>query len=203
MTADEKSTLWKAIKNLDFSTVKEKLKYKKGFWWRCWHNVDRLELEYKQFMFLIGSNPGKTIVPWTQELDDFWHEHILDTAKYTSDCQIIAGKYIHHNPHLPVGSANQQLAFAETKVLYKNAFEKKAKETKRGHVSDSSGVGCGGAGCGGVMPIVFCSTASVSCSSAATSHSHDSGGGSSCGGSGCGGSGCGGGGGCGGGCGGD
>lgn len=197
--SEQQLKIWKQIRELDFSTVRAKLVSRKSWWWNWWADLDKIENEYRQFLFLIAINPGKTVVPWSQDLDDFWHEHILDTGKYTSECQAIFGKYIHHNPHLPVGTPEQKLAFAETKDMYRKAFggRSKNKKSSAGAAEFGSSANCE-AGCATIMPIVFCSSpsdSSPSCSSPSPSCSSPScGGGSSCSscGSSCGGGGCGG-----------
>lgn len=180
---------WNEIDALDLSSVKTKLGEQKGWWWRRGDKLNKLEVEYKQFLYLIATNPGKTVVPWTQDLDDMWHVHILDTRKYEEDCKTVFGKTIHHNPHLPVGSTKQKQAFNETKEMYKAAFDKKKGSAYEGSTGSSGG--------GDVifMPVVFCggggdvsshSTAS-SCGTngdsgaAACGTSSSDGGGSSCG----------------------
>jgi hypothetical protein len=174
---------WAQINQLDFSDIKSKLSEKKGFWWRLTHKLDRIEEEYRQFLYLIATNPGKTVVPWSQPLDDFWHEHILDTHKYTADCQQIFGQYIHHNPHLNVGTEDQKKAFSETKVMYRAAFQELADKKKQGATGDSS------SGCGAFSVIVFCGSGSDA--GGADAGGGDAGGdaGGGCGGGGCGGGG--------------
>lgn len=201
--SNEKKDLakWELIQALDLSKVKEKLKSKKGFWWKWKNDVNKIELQYKQFLYTAAINPEEIVVPFSQDMDDLWHEHILDTSKYEKDCMAIFGKIFHHNPHLPVGSKEQVKAYTKTKEMYKEAFAEKAKS------KSSDNPGCSGST---FIPI-FCG-GGVSQSHAAVSHhdsgshSHDSGGHSSDSGghSGCGGSsascgGGGGGGGCGGG----
>ena len=206
MNAD--SLKWQEIKSLDLTTVKEKLRSKKGRLWKWRNRLDMLEAEYKQFLYLIYKNPGKTIVPWSQDMDDLWHEHILDTNRYAQDCQTIFGRFIHHDPNLAKGSTKQVAAFSETKRLYNEAFGPKIMTRKRGTASTEPG-------CGSYMPIIFdgssygagaiepvgyhCADAGHSESSSSNDSSGgdggsssgggDSGGGSSCGGGGCGGGG--------------
>jgi hypothetical protein len=184
---------WDEIDGLDFTSVKEKLRSQKNWWWKWRNDIDKLETEYKQFLYLIAVNPGKTVVPWTQQLDDFWHAHILDTRKYEEDCKKIFGKVVHHNPHLTIGSSKQKQAFNETKDMYRAAFDKKKGTAYDGDTTTSSG--------GDVifMPVVFCGGGCAS--SHGSSHgdsgaaacgvasSGDSGGGGGCGGGGCGGGG--------------
>lgn len=125
---------WDVVKNLDLSSVKEKFLSRKGFWWKLRNDADNIENEYRQFLFLIASNRGKTVVPWSQNLDDFWHEHILDTKKYQDDCQSLFGEFIHHNPHLPKGTTAHDNATADTRQMYRDTF-KRQRRTDRESVS--------------------------------------------------------------------
>jgi hypothetical protein len=142
---DEK---WGKIAALDLNLVRRKFELKKGWWWR-WRGDARItEREYRQFLYLIVSNPGQTVVPWSRDLDDFWHEHILDTARYARDCHAILGEMIHHNPHLPKGSQPHATAFAATRQMYKAAFGEAARKGNNRAADDI--------GCTAQMPVVFC-----------------------------------------------
>jgi hypothetical protein len=167
---------WDLIKNLDLKSVKDKLTSKRSWWKALFYDSTKVESEYRQFLYLIATNPDKCVVPWSEDLDDFWHQHILDTDKYSKDCQNIFGKFVHHNPHLPIGSDKQVKAFTETKQMYRDAFKDKAKDK----TSDSSG-------CGTFMPVVFCASADSSHCNDSSHHdsSSHSDGGHSCGGHGC------------------
>ncbi len=121
---------WDIVKNLDLSTVKEKFLSRKGFFWKLGNKADKIEEQYRQFLFLIANNSGKTVVPWSQDLDDFWHEHILDTQKYKKDCEFLFGEFIHHNPHLPKGTTAHDAATAETRQMYRESFQRKKKTDK-------------------------------------------------------------------------
>ncbi len=72
--------------------------------------------------------PGFMLVPWPNaegqdDLDQFWHQHILDTAKYANDCNRLFGRMIHHNPHIVRGSSNETDAVEKTQRLYARTFE--------------------------------------------------------------------------------
>ena len=84
---------WAQIERLNLEHVKQKWLGRKSLWRRLWCNVDCVEKEYKQFLYLIATNPGEVVVPWSEDLDDLWHEHILDTQKYAEDCQAIFGRF--------------------------------------------------------------------------------------------------------------
>ena len=58
--------VWWKIAALDLSSVRTKLLSRKGFLWKLWNNIDRIESEYRQFLYLIAANPGKTVVPWSE-----------------------------------------------------------------------------------------------------------------------------------------
>jgi len=191
---------WDKVAALDLKSVRNKFAFKKGWWWRTRNDALRVEAEYRRFLYLIISNVGQTVVPWSRDLDDFWHEHILDTAKYDRDCAAIFGRFIHHNPHLPEGSPAHTKSSAATRQMYKKAFKDSASKGRRRTHSDI--------GCGSDMPVVFCDSTTHAghhgCHDAGGHHggshgcgSHSSGhgcGGHGCGGHGCGGHGCGGGG---------
>lgn len=186
------------INSIDLESVAEKFLSRKSFWWRFWNfkKVILIEAEYKKFLYLIATHKGELIIPWTQDLDDFWHEHILDTRKYQEDCMKIFGEIVHHNPHVPKGTKTHKEASKTTASYYKSNFS-----------NDTSAASCS-AFCPNFMFIPSCGIGHCDSPASCSSHSHsdsgsscssgDSGGSSCSSGSSCGSS-CGGGGGCGGG----
>jgi len=168
---EENKEKWDQIQALDLNSITDKyaskfierrtleLQSTESWWWNLWNDakdiardeasesVPEIESEYRQFLYLLAINPGKTVVPWSQELDDFWHLHILDTGKYAADCGKLFGKFIHHNPNLPKGT--DATAFNETKEMYKEAF--------------TAAPSCSSA------PASSCSSTSSSCSSGSSS----------------------------------
>lgn len=106
--------LWMKVKGVDLTNAKAKMLSKKGMFWRWNNNIDEIETEYRQFLYLLGKFPGEMFVPWTQNLDDLWHEHILDTSKYAADCDSLFGRFIHHNPHLVKGNSEQVDGYRNT-----------------------------------------------------------------------------------------
>lgn len=57
-----------------------------------------VETWYRRFLYLNAIYPERSIVP-TQDIDSFWHYHILDTRKYAEDCQLAFGYFLHHFPY--------------------------------------------------------------------------------------------------------
>jgi hypothetical protein len=98
---DEALIVPTVIRNLDLSAVRERLVHKKG--WTLAH-ADRLIEEYREYLALFYFHPGEELVPPTQEIDDVWHEHILDTQRYSEDCRVVFGRFIHHVPGLDHGT---------------------------------------------------------------------------------------------------
>lgn len=87
--------------------------------------LDRDEVEYRKFLALHLAHPGEEIVP-CKIVDEFWHQHILDTRAYHADCDAIFGGYLHHFPYFGMrGDADAralQDAYAHTIERYREAF---------------------------------------------------------------------------------
>ena len=55
--------------------------------------------------------------------DQLWHQHILNTTQYLSDCQAIFGRFLHHRPLYGRPSADDARAFARVVAFYVEEFE--------------------------------------------------------------------------------
>lgn len=85
------------IYSIDFSAIINKMVLQDG--WQK-ENAYALSELYKNYLFLIRKfGEQYPTLPPSQEIDLFWHNHILDTTKYLQDCQAIFGKFLHHNPY--------------------------------------------------------------------------------------------------------
>ncbi len=79
---------------------------------------------YKKWLLLIKlhENQYETFVP-TREIDEFWHNHILHTKNYFTDCYSIFGFYLHHLPSSPEEDVKTLVNnFQKTKQYYFAAF---------------------------------------------------------------------------------
>ena len=77
---------------------------------------------YKNFLLLIKKHQPEAMVP-TREIDEFWHNHILNTKKYYQDSLQIFGHYLHHEPASMDDDPEQLIAdFQQTKKYYQNEF---------------------------------------------------------------------------------
>lgn len=112
------------IISLDLTGVKERLSARATG--ACWARnvVNEVELEYRRFLILNAIYPNKRIAP-SPMVDEFWHQHIIDTAKYAEDCNVCLGYFLHHQP---CGSGGEEIemlaaeATEETLELYKKHF---------------------------------------------------------------------------------
>lgn len=92
-----KEELRAAIDVLDLGCIKYKLMHPAdGEAWTK-EKADRVETLYKRFLFMAVTDP-RPFMP-TSEIDDMWHAHILDTAKYVTDCEATFGFFLHHFPY--------------------------------------------------------------------------------------------------------
>lgn len=119
------------IDALDLSMIKLKLQdSEEGPAWSS-EQCDSVEIEYKQFLALKRAYPGQEIVP-NKFVDVFWHQHILDTAKYAKDCQTIFGAFLHHYPYFGMNGeedyANLCTAFEQTQSLYDLHFSSESSK---------------------------------------------------------------------------
>ena len=81
--------------------------------------------EYRKYLVICLENPDAPVVP-SNVIDDFWHLHILDTQKYSEDCEAYFGYFLHHFPYFGMrgeaDAANLTRAWMETRELYAKRF---------------------------------------------------------------------------------
>lgn|SRR3990167_846539 len=113
------------IYTIDFSMVIHKMVSQDG-----WREADALAVAelYRNFLFLNKKYATDGMLPPSEEVDEFWHYHILDTRKYVKDCENIFGYYFHHYPYLvmdhQLNFAQLYQAFSQTQVLHSKEFGK-------------------------------------------------------------------------------
>lgn len=78
---------------------------------------------YKNFLMLQKKHHPEPLVP-TRQIDEFWHNHILYTQRYTQDCLAIFGHYLHHEPALPDENPGKLVnSYLKTKQYYLKEFK--------------------------------------------------------------------------------
>ncbi len=87
--------------------------------------AERAVEQYRRWLWLVAVYPDVPLPP-TRDVDQVWHVHILDTAKYAEDCQVIFGRLLHHNPYAGWESAEaeakHQADFKRMKALHARHF---------------------------------------------------------------------------------
>lgn len=112
------------IDNIDFSMIANKIRMTKK--WKK-KDIDKICAYYRNFLFL-NKKYGKEIgqLPPSEEVDEFWHTHILDTHKYHQDCDAIFGCYLHHYPYFGIDDKSNrqdlQNAFENMQRLHQKEF---------------------------------------------------------------------------------
>lgn len=94
-----------AIANLDLGYIGRKMldddafEAKRRNGERLWDEarVESALKEYKEFLALMLWYPEAVIVP-SEAIDEVWHTHVLNTARYSADCEAIFGRFQHHFP---------------------------------------------------------------------------------------------------------
>jgi hypothetical protein len=84
------------------------------------------EREYRQFLYLLTRSPFHVVSPWSQDLDLYWHEHILHTSRYAAECKKIFNRFIHHDPTISNNPTKEIAAKRYTAATYYALFGSKA-----------------------------------------------------------------------------
>jgi len=108
-----------SIRSLDLSRIEKKLATTLA--------TDAEELmvaveRYRGFLTLLVES-GETVVP-TDDIDEVWHAHILDTRAYARDSAALFGRFMHHNPYIEEQDdpAHQAELFTKTAELWQSRF---------------------------------------------------------------------------------
>jgi hypothetical protein len=115
---------FEAFLKLDLEPIKVKLVHQSGEGWGI-QRTEAVETEYRRFLYLMKTYPGEHTAP-LEDVDTFWHYHILDTMKYAADCDTLFGYFLHHFPYVGMrGEADEaalQTMGARMAELYESAF---------------------------------------------------------------------------------
>lgn len=119
--AEEVEVALTRLASIDFSLLRMKLEDPtEGHGWSTEKSA-RVEALYRRFLALTFAYRTDAIVP-TKEVDEFWHQHILDTRAYARDTVAVFGEFLHHFPYFGLrGEADRQRledAFTRSRQLY-------------------------------------------------------------------------------------
>ena len=116
-----------AIHALDLGSVKLRVMDPKlGEGWTREY-ADSIEAAYKNYLTMVVKyQDDAEDILLSEDVDEFWHTHILQTMRYADDCQSVFGKFLHHEPHVGEVTAadhEKRAAMAEkTRQLYQREF---------------------------------------------------------------------------------
>lgn len=115
------------ITHIDFTMLKEKLSLGPEEGGQGWSSeaAEKAEAKYKKWLILKWKHENELIPP-PQDIDVFWHGHILESQAYFRDTAVVFGKYLHHYPYFGIrGKADEEQlhrAFENTKRLYREEY---------------------------------------------------------------------------------
>jgi len=74
------------LHSLDFSLIIKKMISYDG-----WRELDTLKTceYYKNYLYLLIKYGDHFKLPPSEDIDDFWHNHILDTKAYLDFCHVL------------------------------------------------------------------------------------------------------------------
>ena len=117
------------IYEIDFSMLIYKITQDDPNVARLWdeESANQAVSYYRNYLWLIRKYSHiHPVLPPSVEVDEIWHHHILDTYKYSFDCNRIFGQYFHHYPYFGMrGSGDRQNlanAFHITQELHFTEF---------------------------------------------------------------------------------
>src|SRR5215471_9906423 len=92
--ADDATRAMAAVAAIDLGNIMRKLRQEQGL---DEDEAATAESRYRRFlcMYLLGTDFD--LVP-ARDIDKVWHQHILHTRAYASDCQRVFGAFMHHSP---------------------------------------------------------------------------------------------------------
>lgn len=110
-------------KNISFSLLKIKLVELLGY---DLNLVNLMENQYIKFLALIKTlwdlGVYLKFVP-NKLIDEFWHNHILDTENYYYDCYKIFGRFLHHDPYYGLKNEEEKKEWETAVILSQNIWK--------------------------------------------------------------------------------
>src|SRR5688572_25492756 len=89
--------------------------------------ADSIEAGYKTYLTMLVKYPDDAEdILLSEDVDEFWHTHILQTIKYAADCENVFGNFLHHTPHVgevtPADLEKREALAEKTRRLYEQEF---------------------------------------------------------------------------------
>lgn len=123
-TRDEVAAALGIVRQVSLEQISAKLRHEDPAFWTD-EVIAQTELDYRRFLALNVLNPGVPL-SLNKALDEYWHQHILDTHKYAADCEMVFGSFLHHDPYFGLEDEEEWQEnvdqFAATQRLWKDTF---------------------------------------------------------------------------------
>src|SRR6267142_6480293 len=116
-----------AVQALDLESVKIRLMdHERGEGWTREY-ANGIEAAYSTYLTMLAKYQHEAEdILLSEDVDEFWHTHILQTMKYADDCQNVFGNFLHHQPHIGQFSAadieERERQAEKTRQLYEREF---------------------------------------------------------------------------------
>lgn len=112
------------VEKIDLTPISAKLQHEDPAMWTR-ETIAEAERTYRRFLALNLLYPTERIAV-NKVIDEYWHQHILDTHKYAEDCDAVFGYFLHHYPYFGLGGEKDRRenleAFAVTRDIWEQAF---------------------------------------------------------------------------------
>ena len=123
-TEDDVAAGLAKVDAIDLTPINKLLRYQDPDFWTEEILVD-VERAYRRFLVLNLLYPSETLAV-NAILDEYWHNHILDTRKYAADCDQLFGKLLDHYPYFGIEDEDDRQAklqaFAVTQDMWQSNF---------------------------------------------------------------------------------
>lgn len=122
---------------IDLERIRYKTQQKLG--WSTLRAI-KAELEYRRYLTLLVLYPNQEIAPPSNDADEIWHTHILDTMAYEIDCERLLGGFLHHVPSYvtPAEKVKTAAARKQSGALFERYFGENEPNTNRQTQEDDS-----------------------------------------------------------------
>ena len=113
------TTFEQRLAKLDLTRVMEKVSKETGM-----EGSDLVAAEdlYRKFLTLKYKNPTVDMAP-PVIVDHVWDLHVQFTKQYRTDCDMLFGCFLDHNPHVESDGWDVEPAFAATQNLFQSEFD--------------------------------------------------------------------------------
>jgi hypothetical protein len=112
------------VSQIDLAPINKKLQFEDPTFWTD-ELIAETETNYRRFLVLNLLHPSETLSV-NEAVDEYWHQHILDTRKYVADCETVFGYFLHHYPYFGIDGGEEWQenieAFAATQQLWEEVF---------------------------------------------------------------------------------